>query len=130
MCKQVTFWLTWLQVPEKFVILSARTLYFGICSSMSENISTSSASVLQRSVICNERIFFIILGLWCIMTMTSREKWESQDYRKGQWRLPVTVEASLNCLEINVEERPDGKPMLCFSRVAFTVGENIDENRS
>jgi hypothetical protein len=34
------------------VILSARTLYFGICSSMREKISTSSVSELQRS---NER---------------------------------------------------------------------------
>lgn len=38
-----------MHVPEKFVILQARTLYFGICSSIRENISTSSMSVLERS---------------------------------------------------------------------------------
>lgn len=41
--------------------------------------------------------------------------------------LPVTVEASLYCLGLY---DGDESPMLCFSRVAFTVGENIDENRS
>lgn len=47
--------LTWLDVPEKFVILHARTLYFGICSSIREKISTSSASELQRSNECTNR---------------------------------------------------------------------------
>lgn len=38
------------EVPAKLVMLSARIRYFGICSSISENISTSSTSkLLQRS---------------------------------------------------------------------------------
>lgn len=50
---------------------------------------------------------------------------------KKNQNLPVTVEASLYCFVANVDVwRPDGIPMLCFSRVAFTVGENIDEDRS
>lgn len=41
---------SWLEVPAKLVILSARILYLGICSSISEKISTSSTSeLLQRS---------------------------------------------------------------------------------
>ena len=47
--------LTWLDVPEKFVILHARTLYFGICSSIREKISTSSKSELQTSNECTSR---------------------------------------------------------------------------
>lgn len=44
---------SWFTVPAKLVMLSARILYFGICSSISENISTSSTSkLLQRSVGC------------------------------------------------------------------------------
>lgn len=44
------------------------------------------------------------------------------------WRLPVTVEASLYCF--GMYDKLCGTPMLCFSRVALTLGENIDKNRS
>jgi hypothetical protein len=38
-------------VPAKLVMLSALIRYFGICSSISEKISTSSISTLQQSSI-------------------------------------------------------------------------------
>lgn len=47
---KVTNSKSWLVVPAKLVILSARILYLGICSSISEKISTSSTSkLLHRS---------------------------------------------------------------------------------
>lgn len=80
---------------------------------------------------------FIILG-FMIMSIIDDADNKSEglwDSRKTTWLLvcllPVTVEASLYCLVLyDVDEKLDGRPMLCFSRVAFTVGENIDENRS